>query len=50
MKLVMETKGLVTGIIYQDKNAPSYQEQVTWVCANTTCRSKFKMSERNSMN
>lgn len=28
MKVVMETEGLVTGIIYQDKETPSYQEQL----------------------
>lgn len=28
MQVVMETEGLVTGIIYQDKETPSYQEQL----------------------
>lgn len=29
MQVVMETEGLVTGIIYQDKETPSYQDQLT---------------------
>lgn len=28
MKVVMETEGLVTGIIYQDKETPSYQDRL----------------------
>jgi len=46
MKLVMETKGLVTGIIYQDENAPSYQEQVPGYAPTPLVDQNLKMSEQ----
>ena len=45
IKVVMEREGLVTGIIYQNENAPSYQEQVIGYAENPLVDQNLKMSE-----
>ena len=41
----MEREGLVTGIIYQNENAPSYQDQVIGYAENPLVDQNLKMSE-----
>ncbi|PZX07794.1 2-oxoglutarate ferredoxin oxidoreductase subunit beta [Psychrobacillus insolitus] len=45
IKVVMEREGLVTGIIYQNENAPSYQDQVIGYAENPLVDQNLKMSE-----
>ena len=46
MKVVMEHEGLVTGIIYQNEEAPSYQEQVPGYSEAPLVDQNLKMSEQ----
>jgi 2-oxoglutarate ferredoxin oxidoreductase subunit beta len=45
MKVVMEKEGLVTGIIYQNEHAPSYQEQVPGYAEAPLVDQNLKMTE-----
>ena len=42
----MENEGLVTGIIYQNENAPSYQEQVPGYAPTPLVDQNLKLSEK----
>ncbi|SOC38351.1 2-oxoacid:ferredoxin oxidoreductase subunit beta [Ureibacillus acetophenoni] len=45
MRTVMEKEGLVTGIIYQDKETPSYQEKLSGYAAEPLVEADLSLSE-----
>lgn len=47
MQVVMEKQGLVTGIVYQNTEAPSYQDQLDGYAAQPLTEVDLKMSEQD---
>lgn len=50
MNTVMENNGLLTGIIYQDKETPSYQEKITGYSEDALAAVNIELGEENFTN